>query len=771
MVSVTKGEGPRRLAPPPPPTARRRPPPPTAAHFIRGLPDMLQSLSRISQPSGAIAVFNQESRSESVGPPRGMAMDGKLAAKSTRLMPGDTAALHFYALYSGFMATRTVVACETALELPMLLAAETKELLDAAKGVVAPDNSLPPRHVSVTLLAHGTNAVQTSGARMFLDGLAHLASSPIGPVSGNRQLTATLMRVTVLAGADAAWHCEQIKDEALDSAPEMAPGTVQLCARWVAQLGGLTTRTEFKTFNTATTADLALEAMQNWLFSLKIAYAAPFPVEIASRHANVPPDAWAKSVHNASHAFFALFDGRQTVKLQKHGYAVQLEHSGVHVRICPRLDPMLHAVNRPDSFHGFLIGSEICISEIQRHCKQNEERGLPMTTEDTAKFCLHTVAVQAVGFPLEQRVSLYAVSGKCGGMKPGVPIQSPGSWVWRHDPAIVPLEDVLQNFHVVPCNRESLLPGDRRLERPFGTFFNKAYKLFSNTFENSTTTSCGEDIERLPISIPTRPPHADPRLEAEERYALSAFGLNAASQRIAVGDAFAALSARQAPKELREFMLQSALRMGINTSILDAMSTASALMATRSATPESHKLLTNEVKRLKRVADAALLLHVATPKKPKNASIDATGVRLLLKTANLKQSNSIVLPQFGEADGTHYSVFVQFVANAVLDSTDIEKSSHDQACHVAKASHNTSVLNAICAATCVLRATPHVQPSTVFILTSVEDNQRLSFNRVSAAGGFEESSPGAVLDAPVRSVLVVKMCKGAAKITVAESVA
>jgi len=711
-----------------------------------------------------------------------MSLDARQVQKRTRKVPADTAALHLHPLYRGYMATRTVIACEHVAELPMLLNSENLELLHSAEKLVPPDASLPPRPVAVTLLAHGTDTVFCNGARGFLDGLAHLASSPMAPDSGQHALTANLVRMTVLAGHDATWFASQIKDQALDSAPDCRNGSVQICVRWAAKSGTdmWKHRTEFRTMDTGTTTDGALESMQNWFISLKMVYNVPFEDGITTRHPNVPVDAWSHSVHNASNAFFALMEGKQSVKknaMLNSSPDMHMEHTGVHVRICQKNTymkstnqwvplPVEEAARRMDCFHGFVIGNQDRLSEIQRYCKHHERHGLAMPSDDTSLYCMHTVAVQAVGFPLEQRVTLYAVHWKAGGMTPGVPICSPGSWIWRLDPAIVPVEDVLNNFYVIPCNRDSLLPGDQKLLRSFGQFFDRAYRLYTDTFGDSQSSVSGDEYERLPLTLPARSLNSDPLLEAEERYALTAFGLDATSKRVVVGDAYSMLKSNKAPNELADFMLQSTLRMGLNTSVLDAMANASRLMKTGSSNPESVAVLSAEVARLKRVSDAALMLDAKRPKQlSMGIAINSSNVRSLMKAANLMQGTDVTLPVYTSAGPEQYSMLVQTLTAAIVGG-EATTEAHAQACRVAEAAHKKSVLLCIGLTICVIRASHHSTPCTVFIVAQTDGQDAISFNRIMPDGGFENARPGEIIDVPVSAVLLLKLHKnGAARIT------
>ena len=738
---------------------------------------MIQSLPRIPRPHGAIAVVNQASVSRQTPAPRGMDLDSTFVERRTQLVPKDSAADHLGVLLKGYLSTRTVMAAEAATEAPDMLKAENLELKHAAAGVPAADGSLAPRPVAVTLLAYGTKNVHCNGARVYLDALAHLASTPLALMRGDGALTASLIRMTVFAGVDAEWFARWVQKEALETEPQLKSATVDVAVRWAMPDGSL--RTEFKAMQSGISLDKSLEAMQNNFLSMKMAYGTPFPDDIATVHANVPRDAWASSMHNASNAFFELMEGKPCVfkgeLLKKHEGRVSVEATDIFVRICPRnvrdnntgawvTIPVHESRVRSDAFHALLIGNSAHQEQIAQYCHDHQALGLPPNDFENGHFCLHTCAVQASGYNLGDRVSLYATHPRGGGRAPGVPISPPGSWIWRMEPAIVAIEHVMRDFYVIPCSRESVLPGDRVLERPFNQFFNRAFKLYTDTFGTYPQKRCdNDDFERMPLSLPAQPRGADPAIAAAENYALTAFNLDASSRRIAVGDAYASLKARQAPDQMTKFMLQSALHSGINTSILDAMGEAAHILTSMPRASQSKQVLENEVFRLKRVADAALDVNSKARRTLTPAvKIEACRVKALLSAAGLCKGSDVYLPP-GKLTTQNYTQLVQTVGSCVLDRP-ADDEALKQAC--AAASKANGLLASVCSAICVLRATGRASPSPAFVVgQDTCKNGLVSFNRVLPCGGFEKTTPGQIIDAAVSSVLLVKTSASGLRVT------
>jgi hypothetical protein len=780
---------------------------------------MLQTLTRISRPTGAVAVVNQGHCLRPTPSPRGMSLDNRCVKKRTQAVPKSSASDHLGVMLKGFLAARTVAFAEEAAEVPMMLASENQELVDATFRVVPPDDSLPPRLVAVTLLAYGGTPEHCNGVRVYLDALAHLASSPLGSARGDQALGASLVRMSLMAGVDARWFAGQIAASCLNGKPAPECDGVDLCVRWAVPGGTGMLRSEVVSLPTGLSLDAALQRMQNVFLSMKISYETPFNDDITTLHHNVPTDAWAQSVHDTSHEFFALMEGKPCVYkgevLQKHEGKVSVEATGVFVRICPRNEfdpvanawrqlPVERAVHRSDVFHAFLIGNSAYQQDIERHCRAHETEGLTMPDSETRAFCLHTCAVQASGFPLKERVSLYATHPRGGGRRPGKPICSPGSWVWRLESAIVAIEHVLANFYVIPCSRESVLPADKKLETPFNEFFNRAYKLYVETFGRAPLHQAAQDSgERFPIVLPSQPMGGDPAIRAAENYALTAFGLDATTQRIAVGDAYSMLRDRKAPHELANLMLQSALRMGIGTSVLDAMGKAAeAIRVLPADAPLAAQQLRGECTRLKRIADAAL--HVSNKRqRPISSPVDmeAGRVKSLLSAAGLRKGGDSKIEARAkgqELKWQDYSEAVSTVASCLLRAP-CESTVHQHACEVAKAAHvrswkdsasapSSGVGNAAmaaAAATAVLRACEQALPSTVFVVSQIKPGpgraQSLAetrpegarpadcirFSRVTPGGGLEPTTPGVLVDTPLRAVLLVVQTEGstAARVT------
>jgi hypothetical protein len=717
-------------------------------------------LPRLHNPEGAVAALTQAYGRETVPMPRFMTASNSVASKQTRHVPCAQTALEVAILFRCYMSARTVMCAESASDLLALKASEDAELEAACAGRPPLDGSIPPRRASVTLLAHGF-AASGVGARVALDALCHLASSPLA--IGNPTLTASLVRMTALAGDDAQWYVDRVRNEALCSAPGDEPSRIEVAVRWWV-VGAAQPRTEFFALDTGGSPDRALVRIQDALFSLREKHGAPLPIDIATHHPNAPMDAWARTTSRASQAFFSLMEGTpsvtQSARLASASEEESVSSASVFVRISDRARGPA-GLSDQACFHGMVLCLASKTAEVAELCAKYPG-GLPSVREAPdfwqahADLCIHTCAVQPTRFRLESRVTLYAPGGRVG-----APVRSPGSWVWRYDAAIVPIECVLESFMVVPCARDSMLPGNRALEGPFRDFFNRASRLFASRFGEEAQGVAGDAFERLPLSLPARGAGADPQAEAHERFAQAAFCIDMVSRRVTVGDAVSLFEAQNAPPELGRLMRSATLTWGMNTTLLE-MADKCADAAECAQTPAQAEALEKEKDRLKRVADAALLVGVACAEKRKRTRSEeavfcAAGLRGLLQAAGLRSGASTKLPPLEGAEPEQHFGFAHLVAKAVAPQR-ADDASVAHAAAAAAAAREKGAVASVGAAVCVLRASNAVT-ATTYLLVQVEGEDTLTCNRILPNGGCERVTAGTVLDTPVSVVMLLKQSK------------
>ena len=733
---------------------------------------MLPQLPRTARPCGALAVVTQSRQSYQTKGPRGMSLDPKYAKKRTYYAPTPCSSPHLRTMLDGYLSTHIMCYAKTPGEAISFLRCENTEIVQATRNSPSVDDSLAPRAVGVTLLIYGPES--STSSRTYLDAMGHFAASRVNKDDPSSPIVASTMRFTVLAGADAEWFARQVEPQMLNSSPDFGTGKIDVCVRWAIQGGTGMLRTELFSLRVESSLSAALEQVQNFLLSMKLVYEVPISDNITRSHTQIVPDSWSHTLHDATFSFFDKMEGKPCVvkspMLLQHEREVSVESADVFLRIAPRRhwDRQIQkwvdisqemAVHHPDAFHAFLIGNAAYMQEIVKFCQTHASSGLPASDEDSEVYLLHTCAVQSTPMHLMHEVSLYGVHAGPGRV-PGTPISQPGSMMWRFDPAIVPLDDVLRDFHVLPCSRSSAMPADPKLEKPFTSFFDRAFALYTSFVGGAGVAGvagiAGNGLKRVPsLPLITDEP-GDAALKACEMYALTSFGLNATSQNLTTGDAYAVLKANGAPRQLTDFMLSSCVSNGVNSSVLDALSSAAvALQKIQSGAGDAQ-----EQRRLKRVADASLHTKRSKRKRPMSPAVEmeAAKVKSLLAASGLVKGEETVLHYKELHHEANFAQVVDVVAYCVAPMANDQSRMH--AMQAARAESRKGVLQALSSIICVLRACPGAKIAPAFVVRhDLLEEDKVKFSRVLPCGGLEDCTPGVIVDTPLAVVLIVRFGK------------
>ncbi len=726
----------------------------------------MQKLAQIKHPIGAVATCRQLFSTQPTPSPRGVRFTHGIVANRTVMLPTDATALTLKQMLDGYLSCRTVMFSHRTGDAMSLYKGETLELQHAFDGKLPADGSLPPRHVAVTLLYYGECGATSS--KTYLDALAHLASTPVG--IENKTLGANIMRMTVLAEFEADWYARNVGRESVSSAPATADGDVQLAVRWCT---GTAMHTEFGTMPCGVSLITALQTMQNFMIALKVQYRAPISDNLCVSRDNVAGDSWLISMHNATRSFANLMEGTPHVSkcdFLKRFPEIDIDDVGVFVRISERARGAA-GINDPSAFHGFLVGNSAHIDDIRKHCASYRE--LPPPDEDTIKFCLHTCAVQTQTLQLGTRVSLYAQGGACGQS-----FSSSGNWLYRLDPAIVPLEAVLEHFIVTPCTRESTIPGDGRLALPNNKYINRAYALFCSTFGTTQSSVVhGAEYERRPLCPVLSSVNSE---SLDDRYARTAFGVDMTSRRIMVGDAYNLLAAQNAPKQLTDFLLQSTLRFGVETSLLGSLEKAAeSLMAFTTKAQQECK--DRDLERYKRVDEGAVLVRSKRARVEPNRSnghptaqqpvqpLRSKHMNHLMSIAGISKYVSNASIPTKDADAADFGAAATLLAQAVLPDASLSSAIIEAASATAKTAREFGAMNMVAAAVTMLKTDRSAYNATVFLMHAVEGDEKVNIYEVFKDGNIVTSSPGKLLETAERRVFVVRETgNGVAQLKVCE---
>ena len=721
-----------------------------------------QQLQKVDAPDGAVAVLTQAHSKKTLLMPRYMTAGFTANSKKQRLVPAQSAGQWMRPLFNAYMSLRCVMYAEQASDILSLHDGENVELCRAASRIPSEDGSAEARTVGVTLLVHG-HCSTGMASRTALDALSHMASSPL---QDGHTLSASLVRFSVLASADAEWFVQKVHQQALASTSSRSYSSIEIAVRW-AQVGG-DLRTEFFEIDVSQTGDKILASIQTSMLRCKAEFGAPVNDAIFVHHPNVQLDAYIVNESRHSHAFFALMEGTpfvsKSVALSSVGQDVGVSSTNVFVRIHPRARGEKGAFES-SAFHGVVLSLSSKVSEATAECLMYPS-GFPDPStelgaaflEKNSRICMHTCAVQATQLRLGNEVTLFAPGGI-----PGQPIRSPGSWMWRFDTAIVPIENVLAQFEVVPCSKESTTPGNKALEHPFRDFFQRASKLYTCTFGDDRQLLGRAAIENGTV-LSKLPDTQKPEVGADEIFLQTAFSIDPASRRTTVGDAYASLKALGGPSEMVDLMLQVGIRYGTNTTMLQMVShCANAVRAhAGSATAFASE---QESQRLKRVADAALLIGLSTKRSrtKEHGTFSSNKLRGLMNAAGISTSNNYAKFPTKGSPYDEYAEIVQLLSSVVVSAEPSSQVLQHAAAEAAK-HHANGLLNALGAAVCVLRASNAIVCS-LFLLVHKANKEEAECHMILPSGSSKNCSPGAVLDSPRRKVLLLKTsADGAAKL-------
>lgn len=715
-------------------------------------------MHRLDRCIGAEAVSRQMFVLQPTPSPHGIKFSPSLVQNRTVMLPVESSSQQIKQILDGYLSVRTVMFSSSAGDALRLYESETLELEHARDRVVPAFHSLPPRLCSVTLLYYGTCGITTP--KTYLDALAFLASTPIALMPSN-VLGANIVRFTVLADYEAQWYAQKVQYESVDSKPSLVDGQVQLCVRWAAsvnrepgekQLSHM--RCEFSDLAAGVDMDTALACMQNFMVAMKVHYGAPITDNITVSKPNVTKDAWVTSLHHATYAFVQLMDGVPSVS--KSAFLTQypdidMDDLEVVVRISERQRGE-GGKNHASAFHGFLVGNSAFSEDIKRHCAAYTE--LPLPSEDTAKFCLHTCAVHTQKLHMHASVSLYSHNGI-----PGQPFCSGGNWIFCFYAAIVPIEVVMGGFVITPCARELAMPSPNCLRNSYKTYMNRAYELYCSTFGSTRrkrTAFADVDHSKLCPLLPETQPDTQ-----DDLYAKVAFGVDVACKRTRVGDAYTHLVAQEAPQQVTDFLLHSTLRFGVGASVLDSLGMAAkSLMAftTQAQQQADHE----ERQRSKRIAEGALITRAksiratGTVVRPANARVVAN---ILVGRGVSEVQREVDLPT-SAATEKEFMPAVAMLADAILPAYAISNPLLDAACSSAKLVRDLGALHSVASAvttisvSCVQEKSKPATP--VFLLHILKGADKVSIYEILPGGVMSMTTAGVVVDAPSRHVFFVR---------------
>ena len=732
---------------------------PVPAHPPAQAQPTLPTLPRVHASHGAVATFRQASTSKLACLPR--FVDTGCSSAILNLVPGRTADAATHALYHAFLAAHTVIGARDALDVQKLVASEEAEVIDSFNNVASEDGSLPPRPVSVVLLLCGGSAVG-SYALHTLNAFSHL----------NSCFHISEMRASVFAGADAAAYLEHVGARA-------NPHSASVVVRWAssgddAERSGARVVTHVHSFpELGLSGERICEELQECLFTMTKRFDAPFRPHIVKNLGKVPMDAWLLRRRDAAAAFFGFMRGRSSVTIaplesdSDQAASGQLTDFNICVRFADRKAGA--PVDHPSTFHGRLLGGHSHGAEVLRACIEasvhGQGLGAAILSSDPAiaaaerarlaRLGLHTCAVQANGFELADRVTLYSTVGKIR-----EPIQPPRSWIWQSNAAIVPIADVLENFAVLPCTLASVVPGAAAFRVASDQFFNIAATLYAEACCNNTPSTvaapndvgscCEETVGDGIASIDDR----------TDILVAAAFGMRFDTARFTAGDAYTQTARCEETQALVDFLAACIEQFGVSIPLRDCVARAASAVR-HYVTPVASEANRREMARLRRVADAALLLRARSPVQVTETLFAADKIDKFTTLVGLRRAVSVLLlkPTADEAEDR----FVQLV-EILRRIIKVQRCPHasQHACDVAMraftiASDTDGEFAVVKAIGVAIQALRSVCSSDGFLdfVCIVKKETDVGFARITPGGAVVPITLGAAVDAAASGAGVV----------------
>ena len=418
---------------------------------------------------------------------------------------------------------------------------------------------------------------------------------------------------------------------------------------------------------------------------------------------------------------------------------------------------------RDDSFHGMLLAFG---SSKKRAIEfaQNLEGGclrVPLGNTETA-LGLHVCAVQAEAAHLGRGVSLFGTEGRAG-----EPIHAPGSWLWRESAAIRPVDGaLLTTFDLIPCPRESMVPGNPALVQAARDHWKRCAALFSNLDERnqikqSGFPSCGSfcsnasDVETLGAAEEVSEAAGD------DSYAMAALHVNLPSRRTTLGAAYAYLADYNCPAPVKATMIAAIGELGIRASLSEMFElSAHSIKAASGVTAATLK----ENENLKRTVEMAVEVLVNMPNKEfrraASTSIPSNEtVRRLLGTLGLKRGD---VQQFKHGDSGIKMNKILLLLVAVLGrracDTMLPDMAHETLVEAVKTTDNwkQSVERAVAMAMGIVVCANALQDMRIFLISSTVGENAVRIERVTCAPVLTASSFDELVQAQTPIVLLVQ---------------
>jgi len=601
---------------------------PTVNMFIPSDTRDMPSLVPLRRPHAAQVEFHQQMKKVAINLP---IMKLRNSNRRYANRPADKSSPYFSQAFDGFMSGRRCIGSESSIQAQALVASEKAELTAHASGKASLDGSMSPRSIAVSLVIP-SYCVADAKAIEYIDGMAIYSDGKI-----NEQLVpiTTLCRFTIYGGDSALPMIDTVRRDAFG---ERDIHCISLVLRWIevdTDSGEARARAEFISMNSATNStDNSANKLQRSLVKLAQTYGVKMP---APMYATIAIPSCIEGYYE--HQVIKASEHFESLVVYEHPFVCTKDMTDCQ---CTRLQLVPNAFVRLSSKEG---GTEAAIADTAMHAQllcadgrvddasefvRQYRTGLPCV-ETTAYegMALHTCGVSVEVTQLGGMVSLYAHSGRSG-----QPISEPRTTLYICKSAIVPLSNLHEQWNVYSCSPQSILPGVRELGQSIICHFQRGLDMFHRTFSDD------RPVFRYPHSNDRKfspCEREDETLSEEDRFFMVAMGVDLRSKRVCLGDTISRLMMGGAPQTLVDLMIRMGLQVGLTASLQETFARCIVSIDREEKGNQDHH---HEVKRLKRVADAALLMGC---RKKACVGVPRTTmkkVRSIMKLHNLQAGRS-----------------------------------------------------------------------------------------------------------------------------------
>tara|TARA_B110000046_G_C13012801_1_gene407431 strand:- start:930 stop:3188 length:2259 start_codon:yes stop_codon:yes gene_type:complete len=622
------------------------------------------ALAPLKRPTAARVEYQQALKNAPINLPiRRLRGNARLHYKK----PSARSADYFIYAYDGFMSGRRCTSPETLSEAERCVVSETKELLDAARGVKSLDGSMLPRKVSISLVIP-ISSISDPNAMRLIDGFSVYSD---GKINESEVPITTVCRFTIYGGD----HTEPIIDATRRSAfNEREITSISIVLRWaeIAPAGSengvdFTVRTEFATINGLGGKDAATK-IQEFVINIAEEYKIKLPPSMyaAVKVPSCIDGYYEYQLVKASQHFESLIYVEHPFKLTDEMTSSECARlqmmNNVFVRISSKERGVEGALS-DSAMHAHLLCADGHMDDALEFVKQYRH-GLPRV-ETTAyeRLALHTCGVSVEITQFGGMISLYAHSGI-----PGKPISEPLTSLYLCKAAIVPLSSLHDQWDIYSCSSKSILPSVRNLGPSMISHFQRGLDLFNRTFSEDILTRRLDYKER--VFSPCQHDHVIDTAREDDRFFMVAIGIDLRSRRACLGDTISRLMVDGAPNTLINMLVKVSMSVGLSASLQDTFERCIVSIDREECANDAHTL---EVKRLKRVADAALLMGCNKKARIGVPRTTMKKVRMIMKLHSLQAGrtkcnlkNASVCPRDGDVSRSLTTTIYECYARRIL---------------------------------------------------------------------------------------------------------